>query len=505
MFWFAVTVATLFVLAWREVRLAHATGVLGILLLFYGWLGESGGRFLLLLIAYLAVFVPLNARSLRQEWLTRPLLDRLLEQLPRFSSAHPAAAAFLLEGSATELSPQAQPASALEQEALDALLQARLRTPLQAAQPGAATGQLASALYAAAAARAYGVEALAPAQAPLARQLACQHAWALAQIQVALTGQAPAALQQLAFACNNSWLPQTLLGAHRPWRAVLEAAHEPHPYTRLIAFDTALFHWLRQAITQGVKTLVNGLTLGALLPLAHLDEDARPAHRAAMLSQGRLAVLANLWLANRAFAQSPSAIALRLATEAPISSALLAQLQLQTLLQWPASAKAPNLEAPLLAAARQQAALAAETAQWQALDAIAQPLQRWLLKTLLFPLGRRASAATLPQLQEASRAFFQHAEVRARLLPEPCPPELAGRLTRIDALARMQGPLTQLAAAHFEPAPATPEARVALALKMGFVDAAQHAELVEALAFAETLNVVPSESAVPAESTPLSP
>ena len=61
---------------------------------FYGWQGESTHTFFLLLLAWLAVFVPLNVVALRQEWLVLPLLEAFLDDQPgdhpddRFRCSH---------------------------------------------------------------------------------------------------------------------------------------------------------------------------------------------------------------------------------------------------------------------------------------------------------------------------------------------------------------------------------------------------------------------------------
>ena len=78
MFWLVVFFTVALVLAYRGAPLTTATGVVGVTVLFYGWLGDSLSVFALLLLATLALFVPLNVAAVRQEWLTLPLLNRFL-------------------------------------------------------------------------------------------------------------------------------------------------------------------------------------------------------------------------------------------------------------------------------------------------------------------------------------------------------------------------------------------------------------------------------------------
>ena len=139
MLWLLVFLAVAGTLAYRAVPLATATGVLGVTVLLYGWLGDSAGRFLLLLLAWGLLFVPLNTAALRQEWFSRPLLDRWLGAGAGTPVALPAAgpAAVLLDGELPTLPAAAEitaPDAGLRAEALAAALLRRLRAPLAPAQ-----------------------------------------------------------------------------------------------------------------------------------------------------------------------------------------------------------------------------------------------------------------------------------------------------------------------------------------------------------------------------------
>lgn len=497
MFWLLVFAATLTVLAWRSVRLAHVTGVLGIALLFYGWLGESGGRFVLLLIAYLVVFVPLNVPALRQEWISRVVLDAFLQRLPHMGSAEAKPAGTLLEGNwQTRLTLAAIPAppDALARECMASVFLHRLQSPLWPHTPTAAQGQIASALYASAAIDAFDLDCISNAPSPLTAALRTQTHWQLAQNSAALTGRLPRTLQQQNFSAAVEGLLATARLAHGPYRAVLGAAHQDNPHLGLVAFDSALFQWLRLAITQAVRALVNGLTLGRLvsIPAGLLEDEHIALHRAAACAQTRMAVLCNLLLALDAFGQSLASRALIGNLQNSLGCALAAQAKIQALLQFHALARAPNLEQPLFIHASRSALRASEQSCWQAVQDLPSRPGRWALGLLLFPLGRSAAVGTAELQRACARALLEHEEVRVRLLAGEWSTELSELAARSDALNKVGGPLQQLAQAKLEPEPADDSQRLEQALRMAFVSPAQHALLVEALAFAQTLKNTPA-------------
>lgn len=85
MFWFAYLLFVVLGVAYLKPALKTATISLGVALLAYGLFGNSGALFLLWLLIFAAVFVPLNQPALRQEWFSRPALEFFRKVLPELS------------------------------------------------------------------------------------------------------------------------------------------------------------------------------------------------------------------------------------------------------------------------------------------------------------------------------------------------------------------------------------------------------------------------------------
>lgn len=81
MLWLLLFLTTSIALAWHRAGLRTTTAAYAALLLAYGVFGGSLGLFGLALLVFAGVFVPLSLPTLRQEWLTRPLLDRVQRDL----------------------------------------------------------------------------------------------------------------------------------------------------------------------------------------------------------------------------------------------------------------------------------------------------------------------------------------------------------------------------------------------------------------------------------------
>ena len=85
MFWLAFFAVVSLALAYQKPSLKTATWTLGGAIAFYGVFGDSGWAFFFLLLAFAAVFVPLNLPELRQEWFSRPALEFFRKVLPELS------------------------------------------------------------------------------------------------------------------------------------------------------------------------------------------------------------------------------------------------------------------------------------------------------------------------------------------------------------------------------------------------------------------------------------
>ncbi len=93
MTWFAVFSIVTLTAAWYRASLRSTTIAFAAALLFYAFFGGSFLMFLLLLLLWLAVFVPLQLAPLRQEWISRPLLEWLQDR----ADAEPAAPVVVAE------------------------------------------------------------------------------------------------------------------------------------------------------------------------------------------------------------------------------------------------------------------------------------------------------------------------------------------------------------------------------------------------------------------------
>jgi acyl-CoA dehydrogenase len=79
--WLLLFLTTSLALAWHRAGLRMTTAAYAALLLAYGVFGGSLALFGLGLLMFAAVFVPLSLPTLREEWLTRPLLDHFQRRL----------------------------------------------------------------------------------------------------------------------------------------------------------------------------------------------------------------------------------------------------------------------------------------------------------------------------------------------------------------------------------------------------------------------------------------
>ncbi|MDB5972965.1 MAG: Acyl-CoA dehydrogenase, N-terminal domain [Hydrocarboniphaga sp.] len=81
MLWLLLFLTTSLALAWHRAGLRLTTAAYAALLLAYGVFGGSLALFGLGLLIFAGVFVPLSLPTLREEWLTRPLLDHFQRRL----------------------------------------------------------------------------------------------------------------------------------------------------------------------------------------------------------------------------------------------------------------------------------------------------------------------------------------------------------------------------------------------------------------------------------------
>ena len=174
MFWLLIFFTVALVLAYRGQPLTTATGVVGITVLFYGWLGSSLSSFALLLIAYLLLFVPLNVAAVRQEWLTLPLLNRFLTLTPPAPiDGSPGPGAALVVGDWQAHFPLLQDPADLEAdmrlEAYGAALSHRLQRPLEMPTATGAHARIAEGLVTTTALHRVGLRLLAgrPSRVPM--------------------------------------------------------------------------------------------------------------------------------------------------------------------------------------------------------------------------------------------------------------------------------------------------------------------------------------------------
>lgn len=483
MFWLFVFLAVAGTLAYRATPLPTATGVLGVTLLLYGWLGDSAACFLLWLLVYLAVFVPLNTAALRQEWFSRPLLDRWLAQPDTAPSPLDAIgpAAVLLEGAPEPLPAgmiSETPDAGLRAEALAAALAARLRTPLRPAEPRPAQARVAELLYAAAALTAQAPRLLAheqPDSGLLARKAL---AWPLARQTAVLRGLAPEASLAWAASAPEADLARRLALAYRPGRALIEAARLEAPASRLIAFDEALWPLLGRLLGGLVRCLVKSALVR--LPVSPEDTDRRRQQWLA-LSGERLAVLMQLRLLLDRFGSLPAGF------ESALARATLAQLTAQAALAWHAASRQPGGERPLLESLLRGQMYRFDAALLAALRELPQTPLRLGLRALLMPLPASRPPAQA-ETRAAAEALLREPALRARLAAGlPAPEALQALDARIEALRKLEPTLRRLRLARFDPAPTDEAGLLTSATRLGLLSDEESATLSEALAFAADL------------------
>ena len=480
MFWLLVFLAVAGTLAYRGSALPTATGVLGVTVLLYGWLGGSAGYFLLLLLGWLLLFVPLNTPALRQEWFTRPLLDHWLAQSPAPSALpEPGPAAVLLEGQTGPLPPPAvaaeTPDADLRAEALAAALLWRLRRPLQAAEPVLAQARVAELLYCGAALVAQAPRLLAQEQPDSGLLARTAQAWPLAEQTAALLGLAPEARLDWAAGAPEAQLAGRLAAAHQPGRALQQAAGLESPAARLIAFDQAFWPLLGRLLSDSVRSLVGGFA--ALLPASPEDPDRRHAAWLALAGQ-RVAVLLHLRVLLQLFSRLPDAY------EQHLARAVLALLSAQAALAWHGEARQPGGERALLESLLRRLLHPLEQELAAALRELRQPIGRRLLRVLLLPLPL-ARPPTQAEALAGATALLREPALRARLAAGlPAQDALRELDDRLEALRKLEPSLRRLRLARFETAPADDAALLASASRLGLLSEPEVATLSEALAFA---------------------
>ncbi len=482
MFWLAVFLAVALVLAYRGAPLTTATGVVGVTVLFYGWLGESLGIFALLLIAYLIFFVPLNVAAVRQEWLTLPLLNRFLAlppPAPVDGARGPGAALVAGDWQAgfPLLEKPADPEADIRLEAFAAALSHRLMSPLQLPTPTGAQARIAEGLMTATALHRVGLRLLAgrPARVP------AREAWRLARHGATLLGQGSAPRVQDVEAEDNARLLSILAATHPyypQWRTAAADEHEAH---RLLTFDLAVWSAFGHALQNAARSLVGGLS-GAMLIPAEAEDDLKPLQRQVRLAQSRFAVTSDLLLALPLLQVQAAGLAPRLAASLEALQAMLA------LLTWHDTARQPLTERVIVINALRRALAAFEEALWVALQEIPHTTLRLAATVICLPLGRRARVPTVAEEAAAATALLREPAVRARLRTGIAThPALDDLERRIETLRKLEPTLRQLKSAQFEPPPADDHARLTAAARLHLVDDGEAATLAEAIDFADTL------------------
>lgn len=487
MFWLIVFLGLAGVLAYRAVPLQTATGLIGVNVLLYGWLGESSGGFVLLLLLYLLLFVPLNVPALRQEWLSRPLLDRLLEQpIPPPPRNSPGPAAGLLEGRWELRLPASSTSPGLDAdlrvEALAAALAQRLRRPCEPAIANAEQGRIAALLYGAAALDHHDPRLLADGLDCASERLRALHAWPLAQAVCTLRGRAPeAALDWTAAAgADPGRLAERCAQVHGPSLALWAAVREPSPAERLIRFDEALWQFIGHGLSQLTRSLVGSLSLGLLIPAEGDDELRRHRQRAALASS-RVAVLADLRLLLQLSQRSSPGF------DSAYAGAVLQLAGLHAALAWHEGARAPRLERPLLRLVCRDRLYRLERNLAAALQELRPPLLRTLLRLLTLPPGSQSRAPTAAETESAALILLSEPVVRERLRSRlPVHPGLLELDTRAQALHALEPSLRRLQMAQMEPPPVGEPARIDHAERLGLLSEAEAGILREALDFANT-------------------
>lgn len=492
MFWLLVFLTVALVLAYRGAPLTTATGVVGVTVLFYGWLGASLGTFALLLLATLVLFVPLNVAAVRQEWLTLPLLNRFLTLTPPASiegERGPGAALVSGDWSATFplLDKPADPQADIRLEAFGAALSHRLMHPLELPTPTGAQARIAEGLMTSTALHRVALRLLAgrPARVP------AREAWRLARHGATLLGHGSAPRVDEVKAEDNARLLSILAAVHPHYPDWLAAAADPHEAHRLLTFDRAVWDAFGHALQNAARALVGGLS-GALLIPAEGDDALKPFVRQARLAQSRFAVATDLLLALPLLNVQAPGFAPRLA------AALEALQSMHALLTWHATAAQPLTERAVVINALRRALAAFEEALWVALQELPHPALRLATKVICLPLGRRARVPTVAEEAAAATALLREPSVRARLRTGIAThPALDDLGKRIETLRKLEPTLRQLKTAQFEPPPADDRARLAAAARLHLVDDDEAAVLGEAIDFADSIKAASSAEARP--------
>ncbi|MES2683893.1 MAG: acyl-CoA dehydrogenase domain-containing protein [Pseudomonadota bacterium] len=482
MFWLLVFLIAAVVLAYRGAPLTTATGVVGVTVLFYGWLGGSLGVFALLLIAMLLLFVPLNVAAVRQEWLTLPLLNRFLTLTPPASiegERGPGAALVAGDWAATFplLEKPADPQADIRLEAFGAALSHRLMHPLELPTPNGAQARIVEGLMIGTALHRVGLRLIAgrPTRVP------AREAWRLARHGATLLGHGSAPRVEDVEAEDNARLLSILAAVHPYYPQWLAAANDEHAAHRLLTFDRAVWGAFGHALQNAARALVGGLT-GAMLIPAEGDDDLKPLQRQVRLAQSRFAVATDLLLALPLMSVQAPGLAPRLAAALEALQAMLG------LLAWHRTAPLPQTERVVVTNALHRSLAAFEEALWVALQELPHAGLRVGITLICLPLGRRARVPTVAEEASAATALLCEPALRKRLrtgiATHPALDELEAR---IETLRRLEPTLRQLQQAQFEPPPADDRARLAAAARLHLVDDEETATLSQALDFAETL------------------
>lgn len=482
MFWLLVFLVVSAVLAYRGAPLTSATGVVGVTVLFYGWLGSSLGNFALLLLAYLAFFVPLNVAAVRQEWLSLPLLNRFLALTPPAScegARGPGAALVAGDWNARFplLETPADPQADIRLEAFAAALSHRLARPLQLPTATAAQARIAEGLMMGTALHRVGLRLLAgrPTRVP------AREAWRLARHGATLMGQGSAPRVEDVEAEDNTRLLSILAAVHPHYPAWLAAAQDEHPAHRLLTFDRAVWSAFGHALQNAARALVGGLTGAALIP-TDCAEELRPLQRQIRLSQSRFAVMADLLLALPLLDVRAPGLAPRLAAALEALQAMLG------LITWHGTATQPMTERVIVVNALRRALAAFEEALWVALQELPHTGLRLAATVICLPLGRRARAPTVAEESAAALALLREPGVRQRLRSGiAAHPTLDELEQRIEALRRLEPALRRLHQAQFDPPPANDRAHLAAASGLHMLSEDETSALADAIDFADTL------------------
>mgnify|MGYP001597916814 CR=1 FL=1 len=482
MFWLLVFLIAALALAYRGVPLTTATGVMGVTVLFYGWLGPSLSTFALLLIAYLLLFVPLNVAAVRQEWLTLPLLNRFLTlDVPQAAIGARGPGAELVSGRWEAAFPLLQnladPQVDVRLEAFAAALSHRLGQPLELPTPTAAQARIAEGLMIGTALHRVGLRLLAgrPTRVP------AREAWRLARHGATLLGHGSAPRVEEVEAEDNARLLSILAAVHPYYPQWLAAARDDHAANRLLTFDRAVWSAFGHALQNAARALVGAFS-GAMLIPAEVDDDLKPLQRQVRLAQSRFAVTADLLLALPLLEVQAPGFAPRLA------AALEALQSMIALLAWHSTAAQPLTERVVVINALRRSLAAYEEALWVALQELPQGFVRIGTTLICLPFGRRARIPTVAEETAAALALLREPALRARLrtglASHPALDELE---RRTEDLRRLEPALRRLKQAQFEPPPADDHARLAAAVRLHLVDEAQAAALADALQFVDTL------------------